>query len=47
MDKGNLKYSIQDYQGAIEDYTQAISINPGYAWAYNNRAMGKNPAEEI
>ena len=26
-----------DYDAAIEDYTQALTINPDYALAYNNR----------
>ena len=35
------KYDLGDKQGAIADYTQAIAINPKYAYAYNNRANTK------
>jgi tetratricopeptide (TPR) repeat protein len=35
------KNEIKDYQGAIEDYTKAIEINPNYSEAYNNRGTVK------
>ncbi|MTJ08223.1 tetratricopeptide repeat protein, partial [Anabaena sp. UHCC 0204] len=28
--------------GAIDDFTQAITINPQYAKAYNNRGLAKS-----
>ncbi len=33
---GNAYYSEGDYQNAILDYNQAISINHNFAVAYNN-----------
>jgi tetratricopeptide (TPR) repeat protein/tRNA A-37 threonylcarbamoyl transferase component Bud32 len=36
-EQGADKYQKQNYQGAIESFTQAIKINPDYAQAYNER----------
>jgi tetratricopeptide (TPR) repeat protein len=30
-----------DYRGAIEDYTQAIRLSPGYAFAHMNRGLAR------
>lgn len=38
-DDGIKKYNNKDFRGAIEDYTQAIKINPNYAEAYYNRGI--------
>ena len=32
--RGNSKYRLRDYQGAIADYTKAIEINPQFALAF-------------
>ncbi|MEH2048891.1 tetratricopeptide repeat protein [Nostoc sp.] len=37
--EGLEKYNNKDFSGAIEDYTQAIEINPNYANAYMNRGL--------
>jgi tetratricopeptide (TPR) repeat protein len=37
VDRGNVKQLIDDYDGAINDYSQAIAINPENEEAYNNR----------
>ena len=38
---GNSKFAVKDYEGAIADYTKAISLNPASATAYNNRGNSK------
>ena len=35
------KYDSLDYQGAIDDYTKAIEIEPNKAYLYNYRASAK------
>ena len=40
--RGNLKYDQNDFQGAIEDYNQAIKIKPDYAEAYYNRGLARS-----
>jgi tetratricopeptide (TPR) repeat protein len=35
--RGNDKYDVGDYNGAYEDYTRAIMVNPQYDTAYYNR----------
>ncbi|AFZ59067.1 tetratricopeptide repeat protein [Anabaena cylindrica FACHB-243] len=35
--RGNTRLECGNYEGAIEDYNQAIQINPNYADAYYNR----------
>jgi len=35
FDSGNAKHQLQDYKGAIQDYTKAIELNPNkYAEIY-------------
>ena len=41
FERGNSKYDLQDYQGAIADYSKAIELNPNYSGAYNNRGVSK------
>ena len=35
---GNIKFYLEDYQGALEDFNKAIEIKPNLGIAYNNRA---------
>ena len=35
--RGNARSDLGDFEGAIEDYTQAIQINPNYTDVYYNR----------
>jgi len=39
--RGSAKYKLKDYQGAIDEYTEAININPNYNVAYNDRGFVK------
>lgn len=39
--RGNAKIRLDDYKGAIADYTQAIRLKPDYANAYYNRGNAK------
>ena len=40
-DKGDKKYDLEDYKGAIADYNKAIQLKPDYALAYYNRGITK------
>jgi tetratricopeptide (TPR) repeat protein len=42
LEQGNARYKSKDYQGAIEDYTKAISLKPDYAEAYRNRGVARD-----
>ena len=37
FNSGNSKYRQGDYEGAFQDYSKAIELNPDYYKAYNNR----------
>jgi tetratricopeptide (TPR) repeat protein len=39
--RGNSRYDLGDYQGAIEDYTQVIKFNPHDVDAYYNRGHAR------
>ncbi len=39
--RGNDKYELGDYKGAIANYTQTIRLKPDYPQAYNNRGLAK------
>jgi len=39
--RANFRYDLGDYEGAIQDYTQAININPNDADAYYNRGNAR------
>ena len=44
--RGNLRYGQRDFRGAIEDYNQAIKLNPDDATAYYNRGVGRSELED-
>ena len=37
FNRGNSKSELADYEGALQDYTEAININPGLSQSYYNR----------
>lgn len=39
--RGNAKYKLQDYNGALDDYNAAIKLDPNYANAYYTRGFAK------
>ena len=39
--RGKANYQLGQYQAAIEDYDQAICLEPKLAFAYNNRGKAK------
>ena len=41
-----MKKAADLYEKAIEDYTQAIKINPEHPYAYRNRANAKEALEK-
>jgi tetratricopeptide (TPR) repeat protein len=40
--KGNARYDLGDYQGAIDDYNQALKLDPNNAKAYYNRGIARS-----
>ena len=40
-DRGNAKYALEDYRGAIQDYNKAIELDPEDALAYWIRGDAK------
>jgi tetratricopeptide (TPR) repeat protein len=41
FDKGNAKFNLQDFIGAISEYNKAIEVKPDYTHAYLNRGVVK------
>ena len=41
FNRGRIRLTQGDLDGAIRDLDQAIGINPRLAWAYNNRANAR------
>ena len=41
FDSGYSKDELQEYQGAIADFSKAIELDPNYSSAYNNRGISK------
>ncbi|MDP2886944.1 MAG: tetratricopeptide repeat protein [Ignavibacteria bacterium] len=39
FERATTKHHLGDYQGAIADFTKAISLKPDFANPYNNRGI--------
>ena len=46
IESGKSKFDREDYNGAISDFTKAISLNPDYAAAYQNRGIVKKKVKK-
>ena len=46
VESGNKKSSLEDYYGAIADFTKAIEINPDFYQAYYERGNSKQDLED-
>ena len=42
VSRGNARYKVKDYQGAISNYNKALEIDPNYAKAYLNRGVARS-----
>ena len=47
FDQGSEKHGAGNYQGAIDDYTKAIEINPQYVDAYANRGIYREAVNDL
>ena len=45
--KGLTKYQLEDYYGAILDFTKAIELNPNDVVSYNNRAYTREMVGDL
>ena len=46
FNRGNSKYDLQDYRGAIADFTKAIELKPNNADIYFNRGNSKQKLQD-
>lgn len=47
MNRGVVKFELEDYGGAIQDYSKAIELNPNNVYHYyNNRGLTKSHLED-
>jgi tetratricopeptide (TPR) repeat protein/tRNA A-37 threonylcarbamoyl transferase component Bud32 len=52
LNRGDIRLHLEDVDGAISDYTDALKINPSYKWALKNRGYAlyqfkKKPQEGL
>ena len=45
--RGVAKFNLEDYQGAIADYTKSLEINPQYASAFVNRGISRELVNDL
>ncbi len=44
---GNTKLNLQDYEGALADFTKAIKIDPKNAMAYYSSGLARTGLEDL
>ena len=44
--RGNARFNLNDYRGAIQDYNKVIELSPNNAYAYHNRGLAKLNLEQ-
>ena len=47
IERGNAKYGLKDFQGAIADYDSAIALKPDLVGAYGNRGNAKFALKDL
>jgi tetratricopeptide (TPR) repeat protein len=45
--RGQLRFGLDDFKGAIADFDQALRINPNFAKAYTNRGMARTKLDDV
>ncbi|MCB2220319.1 MAG: tetratricopeptide repeat protein [Bacteroidetes bacterium] len=45
--RGNIRDKANDMQGALQDFSRAIELNPEYTMAYNNRGIIKGSMQDF
>ena len=45
--RGNIRDLSQDMQGALNDFSKAIELNPSYTMAYNNRGIIRGSLQDF
>jgi tetratricopeptide (TPR) repeat protein len=47
VNRGVLKYQLQDFQGSVGDFNQALTLDDKYAEAYLDRGMARYMTNDL